>query len=83
MNIEVADFLKKHEAELLENWVDAMKKDGDDRSLSVISDEFFQDISKEFIEVAVSNIIDSESGFNQKVERFTEKVVRIGWELAF
>ena len=83
MNIEVADFLKEHEAELLENWVDAMKKGGDDRSMSVISDEFFQDISKEFIEVAVSNIIDSESGFNQKVERFTEKVVRIGWELAF
>ncbi|GIN22160.1 MAG TPA: STAS domain-containing protein [Bacillus bacterium] len=83
MNVEVADFLKEHEAELLENWVDAMKKGGDDRSLSVISDEFFQDISKEFIEVAVSNIIDSESGFNQKVERFTEKVVRIGWELAF
>lgn len=83
MNIEVANFLKDHKAELLEDWMAAMKRDGDDRSLSVISDEMFLDISQDFIEVAVSNIIDSESEYNKKVERFTERVVKIGWELVF
>lgn len=83
MNIKVANFLKEHKAELLEDWMAAMKRLGDERSISVISDEMFQDISQDFIEVAVSNIIDSESQYKQKVERFTERVVKIGWPLGF
>ncbi|RST74041.1 STAS domain-containing protein [Siminovitchia acidinfaciens] len=83
MNIEVANFLKEHKLELLEDWMSAMKRDEGERSLSVISDAMFQEISKEFIEIAVSNIIDSESDYKKKVERFTERVVRIGWPLVF
>lgn len=83
MNVEVANFLKEHEMELLEDWMAAMKRDEDERSLSVISDEMFQEISKEFIEIAVSKIIDVEIDFKNKVERFTERVVRMGWPLVF
>lgn len=83
MNTEVVNFIKEHKGDLLENWMAAMKISSHERSLNLISDDVFKDISHEFIEVAVSNIIDSENGFNQKVERFTERVVRIGWELVF
>lgn len=83
MNMEVANFFKKHEDELLEDWVVEMKQLGNDGPLNVISEEKFESMSREFFEIAVSNIVDSENHYEMKVERFTEQVVRIGWPLTF
>lgn len=83
MNMEVANFLKKHKDELLDDWVAEMKQLGDDGLLHVISDDKFETISREFIDIAVSNIVDSEKQYKIKVERFTEQVVKIGWPLTF
>jgi len=83
LNIEVAKFMKDHKQDLLVDWMAAMKDLGDERSLNVISNEIFNNMSREFIDIAVSNIVDSEDRYQQKVERFTEQVVRIGWPLTF
>lgn len=83
MNSEVANFLKEYKMDLLENWMVVMKKSGEEQPLSLVSDDGFKNIGKEFIEVAISNKVDSESKYKQKVEHFTEMVVRIGWELPF
>lgn len=83
MNMEVANFLKKHKNELLDDWVVKMKQLGGEGPLLVISDGKFESMSREFIEIAVSNIVDSENQYKMKVERFTEQVVKIGWPLTF
>lgn len=83
MNMDVANFFKKHEDELLEDWVVEMKQLGNDGPLNVISEEKFESMTREFFEIAVSNIVDSENHYEMKVERFTEQVVRIGWPLTF
>ena len=83
MNMDGANFFKKHEDELLEDWVVEMKQLGNDGPLNVISEEKFESMTREFFEIAVSNIVDSENHYEMKVERFTEQVVRIGWPLTF
>ncbi|MFD1708413.1 STAS domain-containing protein [Siminovitchia sediminis] len=83
MNIEVANFLREHKSQLLQDWMTAMKKLGDERSLNIISNDLFENTSHEFIEAAVSNIVDSEKEYQQRVERITERAVKIGWPLNF
>lgn len=81
--MKVAKFLQEHKEDLLEKWITEMRATGDDRFVKMVPDELFFNASKEFIDIAVSNIVDTEEAFKMKVERFTEHAVRIGWPLTF
>ncbi|MBM7717575.1 rsbT co-antagonist protein RsbR [Bacillus thermophilus] len=83
MKMEVANFLKKNRNKLMDDWIVEMKQLGGDGPLHVISDDKFESISREFFDIAVFNIVDSENRYETKVERFAEQVVRIGWPLTF
>ncbi|MBW8350116.1 STAS domain-containing protein [Bacillus sp. IITD106] len=83
MNKEVVQFIKKHEDEILESWMNDMKKIGDERTINIISDQVFYNASKEFMDLVTSSILDTNEKYYDKIGNFAENVVRIGWPLTF
>ncbi|MBS4202307.1 STAS domain-containing protein [Bacillus sp. FJAT-49732] len=83
MNKEIVHFIKKSEDEILELWMKEMKTIGDERAINIISDQVFYNTSKEFMELVVSSILDTNEKYYEKIGSFVENVVRIGWPLTF
>ncbi|MBS4197249.1 RsbT co-antagonist protein RsbRA [Lederbergia citri] len=83
MNKEVVQFIKKHEDEILESWMNEMKKIGDERTINIISDQVFYNTSKEFMDLVTSSILDTNEKYYEKIGSFAENVVRMGWPLTF
>lgn len=83
MNKEIANYIKLHEDEILQYWMDEMRNTGDDRSYNLISDKIFKHTSKQFLELVFSNILDSEEKYNRKINNFSEAIVKLGWPLSF
>ncbi|MBS4219439.1 STAS domain-containing protein [Bacillus sp. FJAT-49711] len=83
MNKEIVNFIKKREDDILELWMDEMKNISDERAINIISDQVFYNTSKEFLELLISSILDSNEKYYDKIGNFAENVVRIGWPLTF
>ncbi|MDQ0345252.1 RsbT co-antagonist protein RsbRA [Lederbergia wuyishanensis] len=83
MNNEIVHFIKKREDEILELWMKEMKTIGDERAINTISDQLFYNTSKEFMDLVVSSIMDTNERYYEKIGNFAENVVRIGWPLTF
>ncbi|WP_062106592.1 RsbT co-antagonist protein RsbRA [Bacillus niameyensis] len=83
MNKEIANYIRRHETKILEDWMHEMQKKVDERSFSVISDQVFLNTSKEFMELVFSNLLDTEEEYNGKIGDFAANIVRLGWPLSF
>ncbi|MCJ8008509.1 STAS domain-containing protein [Lederbergia wuyishanensis] len=83
LNNEIVHFIKKREDEILELWMKEMKTIGDERAINTISDQLFYNTSKEFMDLVVSSIMDTNERYYEKIGNFAENVVRIGWPLTF
>ncbi|MCR2822631.1 RsbT co-antagonist protein RsbRA [Lederbergia panacisoli] len=83
MNKEVVHFIKKREDEILELWMNEMKNISDERAINIISDQVFYNTSKEFMDLVMSSILDTNEKYYDKIGNFAENVVRIGWPLTF
>jgi len=83
LNNEIVHFIKKREDEILELWMKEMKTIGDERAINSISDQLFYNTSKEFMDLVVSSILDTNERYYEKIGNFAENVVRIGWPLTF
>ncbi|MDW4529002.1 RsbT co-antagonist protein RsbRA [Rossellomorea marisflavi] len=79
---EVTEYIETNKAELTNVWMNKMKEEADDKFLQVISDQVFTKTSHEFVEMIASRLRDSKE-FNNRLEEFAEKVVRLGWPLTF
>lgn len=83
MNKFVQNYIQDHKGDILQNWLDKMKENADERVINVVSDQVFVRTSNEFIEVLISNITDSNEEFQSKLGDFAEKIIRLGWPLTF
>ncbi|MGN1401911.1 MAG: RsbT co-antagonist protein RsbRA [Bacillus sp. (in: firmicutes)] len=76
-------YIKENRSKILNEWVDRMKNDSDDRLIRIVSDQMFMETSNQFIDLIVSNVKESHEDFTVKLNDFAEKVVRLGWPLSF
>lgn len=83
MNRAIEQYIQMNREEILTKWIDSMKEKSDERVLKVVSDQVFVGTSREFIDLIVSNLKDSDEKYNEKLGEFAEKVVRLGWPLSF
>jgi rsbT co-antagonist protein RsbR len=83
MNKLISNYIQAHEQEILDQWIDRTKEEADDRVVRLVSDRVFQNTSKEFIDLIISNFKGSSEEYNEKLTDFAEKVVRLGWPLTF
>jgi rsbT co-antagonist protein RsbR len=83
MNRAIEQFIQTNREEILTNWIESMKEKSDERVLKVVSDQVFVGTSREFIDLIVSNLEDSNEKYSEMLGEFAEKVVRLGWPLSF
>jgi rsbT co-antagonist protein RsbR len=83
MNRAIEQYIQTNREEILTKWIDSMKEKSDERVLKVVSDQVFVGTSREFIDLIVSNLKDSDEKYSEKLGEFAEKVVRLGWPLSF
>lgn len=83
MHRKVFTYITENKSRILEQWMEGMKQESDERIVRVVSDQMFFDTSNEFIELIVSNVKESHEEFVDKLTDFAEKVVRLGWTLPF
>lgn len=77
------NYIQTHKEDILAEWVQTTKENADERVLRVVSDQVFMGTSREFVELVISNIRDSNEEFISRLSDFAEKVVRLGWPLTF
>ena len=83
MNQIVFTFITQSRNYMLEEWMNLMKENADERLIYVVSDEMFVQTSAEFIDMIISNTRRENEEFTSKLSDFAEKVVRLGWPLSF
>ncbi|MFJ5625490.1 STAS domain-containing protein [Peribacillus loiseleuriae] len=83
MNQIVFTFITHSRDYMLEEWMNLMKENADERLINVVSDEMFVQTSAEFIDMIISNTRRNNEEFASKLSDFAEKVVRLGWPLSF
>ena len=79
----ISDYIQSHKQEILDDWINKTKEEADERVIRLVSDRVFNATSKEFIELIISNMKDSNEEYNTRLTDFAEKVVRLGWPLTF
>lgn len=79
----ILDYIKSNKKELLQEWIEKMKEEANERVIRVVSDKVFTGTSQEFIEVIISNISGNKNEFEIKLTDFAETIVRLGWPLQF
>lgn len=83
MNKDIEQYIQTNREEILTKWIESMKEKSDERVLKVVSDQVFVGTSREFIDLIVSNLQDSDEKYSEKLVEFAEKVVRLAWPLTF
>ncbi|MGG7621752.1 RsbT co-antagonist protein RsbRA [Robertmurraya sp. GLU-23] len=83
MNKDIEQYIQTNREEILTKWIESMKEKSDERVLKVVSDQVFVGTSREFIDLIVSNLQDSDEKYSEKLVEFAEKVVRLAWPLSF
>ncbi|WP_203364480.1 STAS domain-containing protein [Bacillus sp. REN10] len=77
----IFNYVQLNKSEILDQWIVGMKKETDDRAVTMMSDRMFTKTSREFIELLISNFVETEQEFQSRVEEFARKIVHLGWPL--
>ncbi|PKR82536.1 RsbT co-antagonist protein RsbRA [Heyndrickxia camelliae] len=77
------DFIANNKEAILTEWMKRMKEEGDERVTKTVSDSVYANLSKEFVEVIFARIKKSNQEYTEKLEEFSERIVRLGWPLTY
>ncbi|MGM7636903.1 STAS domain-containing protein [Bacillus sp. Hm123] len=77
----IFNYVQSNKSEILDQWILWMKKEADDQAVTMMSDRMFTKTSREFIELLISNFVETEQEFQSRVEEFARKIVHLGWPL--
>lgn len=83
MKYLISNYIQEHKEAILSEWIEKTKEQADEKVIRLVSDRVFNDTSKEFIDLIISNIKESNEEYTTKLTDFAEKVVRLGWPLTF
>ncbi|MGV3463956.1 MAG: RsbT co-antagonist protein RsbRA [Heyndrickxia sp.] len=77
------DFITNNKEAILTEWIKRMKEEGDERVTRTVSDSVYANLSSEFVEVIFARIKKSNQEYTEKLEEFSERIVRLGWPLTY
>ncbi|MCI2255919.1 STAS domain-containing protein [Domibacillus sp. PGB-M46] len=81
MRKKIFQYVQSHNDDILNEWIELMRTEADERAVQAMSDHMFVKTSSEFIQLVMSNFSDSEEKFQERAVDFSEKIVRLGWPL--
>jgi rsbT co-antagonist protein RsbR len=83
MNKQMATYIQDNMTEIVSKWQEQMKREQDERSYQVISDEVMNQTSQEFAGLMMSSLLESHEVYENRLQDFSEKVVRLGWSITY
>lgn len=83
MNKQMARYIQENNTEIIAEWQELMKNEKNDRSFQVMPTDLMNQTSKEFADLMVSNLLESHQAYENRLNDFAEKVVRLGWSMTF
>ncbi|MFC4711323.1 RsbT co-antagonist protein RsbRA [Planococcus dechangensis] len=83
MNKQMATYIQDNMTGIISKWQEQMKREQDDRSYQVISDEVMNQTSQEFAGLMLSSLLESHEAYEKRLQDFSEKVVRLGWSITY
>lgn len=83
MNKQMAEYIQGNLTEIISQWQGKMKNEKDERSFQVMPAELMSQTSHEFAELMISNLLESHQAYENRLNDFAEKVVRLGWSITF
>jgi rsbT co-antagonist protein RsbR len=82
MYSQVMDVIQENKTYFVKKWMEIVKEEADEKIVDVVSDQIFTKTSNEFVDLIVSNLVNSVN-FDAKLEDFALKIVKLGWPLTF
>lgn len=83
MNKITIEGIRQNMDEIIERWIKMMKEEKGERFFHFMPDHLIEKTSREFAELMTSNIGETNAADAEKINDFTEKVVRFGWAIKF
>ncbi len=83
MNKRMVEGINQYMDEIIESWQSRMKEEKGERFFHFMPANLVEKTSREFAELMTSNISESDNINSEKLNDFTEKVVRFGWSIKF
>lgn len=83
MNKQMAEYIQENNTEIITKWQELMKNEKNDRSFQVMPTDLMNQTSKEFADLMLSNLLESHQAYENRLNDFAEKVVRLGWSMTF
>ena len=83
MNKRMVEGINQYMDEIIERWQLSMKEEKGERFFYFMPANLVEKTSREFAELMTSNIAESNTVNSEKLNDFTEKVVRFGWSIKF
>ncbi|OMP66800.1 STAS domain-containing protein [Domibacillus epiphyticus] len=81
MRKKIFQYVQSHSDEILNEWIELMRTEADDRAVQAMSDHMFVKTSADFVALVMSNFSESEEVFHERAVDFSERIVRLGWPL--
>ena len=83
MNMRMVEGINENMDEIIERWQSRMKEEKGEKFFPFHACELVEKTSSEFAELMTSNISENDIVNSEKLNDFTEKVVRFGWSIKF
>lgn len=83
MNKKMAGYIQQNNGEIIAKWQELMRNEKNERSFQVMPTDLMNQTSKEFADLMVSNLLESHQAYENRLNDFAEKVVRLGWSVTF
>lgn len=83
MNKRMVEGINQYMDEIIERWQLSMREEKGERFFYFMPANLVEKTSREFAELMTSNISESDNINSEKLNDFTEKVVRFGWSIKF
>lgn len=83
MNTLMVNSINQHMDEIIERWIKRMKEEKGERFFHFMPEHLVEKTSREFAELMSTNIQEKATIDADKINDFTEKIVRFGWAIKF
>ncbi|WP_342514268.1 STAS domain-containing protein [Sporosarcina sp. FSL K6-1522] len=83
MNKQMVEGINQYMDDIIKRWQLSMKDEKGERFFYLMSTDLIEKTSREFAALMISNIAENDVINSEKLNDFTEKVVRFGWSVKF
>lgn len=83
MNKVLIALIRENQEEIVGRWLGEIKSIGHEKSLRIVSDQLFINTSREFIDLIIVNIDQTNEVRSKSLNDFSERIIKLGWPLSY